>query len=103
MCHLGDQLVHGRLRLPPENGPSLGGVATQVYRIGWAQEVLFGAHVLLPIKSETRKGCLRNFSHRMRDPAGKDEIICSRVIENHQETFHDVARIAPVSPRIEIP
>lgn len=103
MCHLGDQLVHGRSRLPSENIPGFAGVTTQVDGIGRAQEVLFGADVSLPIESEAREGCLRNVSHRVRGPAGEDKIIGSRVIENHQEPSDYIASIAPVAACIQIP
>ena len=103
MCHLDDQLMHRGERLPTENSPGFAGVTTQVDGIGGAQEVLFGAHVLLPIKSQTREGRLRNLSHRMRGPAGENKIISRRVIENHQKTSHHIARIAPVSTRLQIP
>ena len=54
--------MHRRLRLPPENGPSLGGVTAQVDRIGGSQEMLFGADISLPIEPEAREGGLRNIT-----------------------------------------
>ena len=73
-----------------------------MYGIGRAHELLFGAHVLLPIKSEAREGYLRNISPSAWS-AGENEIVGSRVIENHQEASDHIARIAPVSSRIQIP
>src|SRR5262249_4981976 len=116
--HLGDELGEAHARLPAELGARVGGVAEQRLDFGRAEVARIDRHPALAraverpfvdsgalpaeLHAELVRRALHELAHAVLLAGGDDEVLRLRLLQDAPLRLDEVARVAPVAPRVEV-